>query len=392
MVQTGMRICFLFNHYAAHQVAHAAPFAFELSRRYEKADVVVACTSDALRAAVLRIAALYPKHRVEFVQLEIPLSERIVTALLTRFTFLAKKRMLARNLDFFRGFDAIVTPERTVLLLRTKYGLERVKLINTRHGQGDRMGSFDDRTLEVDLTLVAGRKYVDRFADYGILREGHYAIVGYPKFEVCGNHGPPARLWANDNPVVLYNPHFDPRESSWPSQGHAVLDWFAAHPEYNLVFAPHVVLFERAWKHAAWIPRRIRGLPNIHIDVGSDASIDMTYTRAAAIYLGDSSSQVYEFIEVPRPCVFIDAQGARAANPNKYAHWRFGPVISSAAELGPALIAAREGFPAYAEEQRTAFAYTFSSEPGRSAGQRGADAIAEFLEKGRIDSPGFLAH
>ncbi len=66
------------------------------------------------------------------------------------------------------------------------------------------------------------------------------------------------RFFANDNPVVVYNPHFDERTGSWARLGTAVLDFFLAHPAYNLIFAPHVVLFARAWRHRGFLPERFR--------------------------------------------------------------------------------------------------------------------------------------
>ena len=45
------------------------------------------------------------------------------------------------------------------------------------------------------------------------------------------------------------------------------------------------------------------------VDLDSHRLNDMTYTNAADIYLGDVSSQVYEFSTQPRPCVFINAHG-----------------------------------------------------------------------------------
>ena len=50
------------------------------------------------------------------------------------------------------------------------------------------------------------------------------------------------------------------------------------------------------------MPKQLLRAPNLRFDPGSPASTDMTYTRAADIYLGDVSSQVYEFIAEPRPC------------------------------------------------------------------------------------------
>ncbi len=382
-----MRVCFLFNHYAAHQVAHAAPFAFELSRREPGASVVVACTSAAQLEAAARIGALYPGHRAELVQLRMSLGYRALDALLSRFVFVAKRGMLASNLAFFRAFDAVVAPEKNCLELRTRYGLRELRLIHTRHGAGDREGSFDPRTLDFDLTLVSGRKIVDRLTAEGLLREGHYAVVGYPKLELAeASAAPESRRWfANDRPVVLYNPHFDSRVGSWRAQGHAVLRWFAAHPEYNLLFAPHVVLFQRRWRHGARLPRGIEHAPNIRSDLGSAASTDMTYALGADLYLGDVSSQVYEFIARPRPCVFLNVHGVRWEGDPSYAHWRFGPVIERADELGPALARAQAELPAFAEAQRAALEYTFSREADRTAAQRGADAIRDFLRAGKVE-------
>ena len=260
MTAPPLRIAFLFNHYATHQVAHAAPFAFELSRRDPTALVTIACTSDEQRAVVDKIGRRYPGQRVTIVRLTMPWLRRVVAAL--RVPYLRRKRgMLGSNLEFFRGFDAIVAPEKTFLQLRTRLGLEHVKLIHTRHGAGDREGSFDRRTLEFDLTLVQGQKYVNRFAEHGHLREGHCAIVGYAKFEACAADEKPKRFFPNDRPIVLYNPHFDERVSSWQTQGRAVLEWFAAQRDYNLIFSPHIVLFKRPWRHGARIPRGIRSAP-----------------------------------------------------------------------------------------------------------------------------------
>ena len=42
----------------------------------------------------------------------------------------------------------------------------------------------------------------------------------------------------------------------------------------------------------------------IRVDLGSPASTDMRYTLPSDVYLGDASSQVYEFLIKPRHCIF----------------------------------------------------------------------------------------
>jgi hypothetical protein len=95
--------------------------------------------------------------------------------------------------------------------------------------------------------------------------------------------------------------------SSRSPMGKAVLDFFKHNTDYNLIFAPHVILYQRRGRHGARLLHGYRKAPNIHIDTGSLASIDITYTDAADIDLGDVSSQDYEFPLKSRPCILLNA-------------------------------------------------------------------------------------
>src|SRR3546814_11806747 len=77
-----------------------------------------------------------------------------------------------------------------------------------------------------------------------LLKDDGHAIVGYPKFDLPPRTGGP-RLFPKERPTVLYNPHPSPALSSWYSMGPQILDWFAAQDRYNLIFAPHVMLFRK---------------------------------------------------------------------------------------------------------------------------------------------------
>ena len=222
---------------------------------------------------------------------------------------------------------------------------------------------------------------MDRLSALGFLPEGRFAVVGYPKFEVVrGLKRKIPRLFNNDNPIVVYNPHFDQSESSFRPMGLQVLEYFFNNREVNLIFAPHVVLFKRSRRHGAFLPLKYRSAPNIHIDTGSSASIDMTYMLAADIYLGDVSSQVYEFLLEPRPCIFLDGHNVAWQGDPSYYHWELGPVVENIEpELIQALKQAFTSHHQYIKRQREAFAYTFYSEPKTTAAERGAKAISDFL-------------
>jgi hypothetical protein len=130
------------------------------------------------------------------------------------------------------------------------------------------------------------------------------------------------------------------------------------------------------------MPRKFDPPPNILIDKGSHASADMTYIRAADIYLGDTSSQIYEFLFEPRPCVFLNSHGVEWENNPSYLHWALGEVICNVeTELQTALERAEPTHAGYRSKQQAAFNYTFHGEPHTTAAQRGAKAIADFLNQ-----------
>src|SRR3546814_14796476 len=64
---------------------------------------------------------------------------------------------------------------------------------------------------------------------------------------------------------------------------------------------------------------------------------DGSYTAAADIYLGDTSSQVVEFLMQPRPCVFLDPLGVDWPDDPSYAMWAAGEVVTDIDVLDAAL-------------------------------------------------------
>src|SRR5580765_209939 len=237
---------FLFNHDQLHQIAHSAPIAFELMRLSPSVRVSLLATTqpqfDYLRRALASHGL--PEDSLQLIRL--PAWMRGIARALDALIPFSRVMTLLTHLEQFRALDVLVAPEKTSLLLRSTGGLKSLKFVHTRHGAGDRAIGFDRRSGEFDLVLMSGEKIRDRLQAAGLIDAGGYAIVGYPKFDACGvPDGARPRLFANDRPTVLYNPHCSPRLSSWFEDGLDVLEAFYRSGKSNLIFAPHVMLFRK---------------------------------------------------------------------------------------------------------------------------------------------------
>lgn len=365
------KICFLYIA-QTHQILHSLPIAIALARNWPQFEVELAATSQAhldyIDAALDRLGGAALTSRL--------LGPRWLRNIRPGAASTPPKAaMLVANLGTFAGYDAVVTPERTTALIR-RLGVRRPKLIYTQHGAGDRGGPFEPRLGLFDLVMAAGPKQRDRMVESGLVAPENCAMVGYPKFDIVEALAPsPQSPFADNRPVVLYNPHFDPRLSSWPAWGVQVLEQFAADDRYNLIFAPHVRLFDQAGAPDVGLLQPFRDHPRIHIDLGGPAAIDMTYTRLADLYLGDASSQIYEFLRTPKPALFLNAHGVAWKSDESYRHWRYGPVLDQIAALPGAAAAAFASHGDYLAEQQAGFASSFDLQ-ARSSSLRAAEAIA----------------
>ena len=369
---TRQRICFLYIA-QAHQVLHSLTVALELARHFPELEIEAATTS---QASYDYIEHLIPRLGGPAIRTRL-----LGPAWLRRGVTPPKVAMLAANLPLLSRYDAIVTPERTTALVR-KMGLRRQLLVYTQHGAGDRGGPFEPRLAQFDLVFASGRKLFERMVGPGLVKPENCAVVGYPKFDLVDALAParPPRLFAQDLPVVIYNPHFDPDISSWPRLGARVLEAFAGDGRYNLIFAPHIRLFEGAGGGALEALAPFRDHPRILLDLGGRAAIDMTYTSLADVYLGDSSSQVYEFIRTPRPCVFLNAHRVAWQGEENYLNWTFGPVLETAERLLDVIDGARRDLARWRPAQEAAFRYSFDTQ-GPPASRRAAQAIADLVHK-----------
>lgn len=341
----------------AHQHLHWLPVALRLAAEPGvEVDVL-----GASRAGLALVKQFDPERRLRLIHLATPSYRRDGL-------FSPPPRALAALLHHRRlmRYDAIVTTETSSSLLKRLPWFE-VPMIHLKHGAGDSEVGYNPKHRHFNLTLVNGDKDRQRLIDKRLARPEQIAVVGYAKFELAA---PRAPLFHDAKLVALYNPHARLPGSTWFRHGPALVAAMERIAGWNFIVAPHVKLRGGpvVESHA----------PNVRIDRGSLASIDMSYTQSADVYIGDASSQVYEFIRTPRPCIFLNLEREAWEGVERFSHWQLGQVIEQVADLGPALIRAAELQPSFEPLQRDALRH--SLDPAREpASERQARAILDFV-------------
>jgi len=230
-----------------------------------------------------------------------------------------KLAALFSNLSVLKNLDAIIVAEHTSTILRY-LPLKLPVFIRTKHGAGDRAQPGDDRLRHFDHVLVPGEK-----------------------------------------------------EKS-------LLEKFAEEQGINFIFAPHIRLFKEASAAVRAQLEKYGDHPNIHVDLGSERSTDMTYTRSADIYLGDVSSQVYEFLSKPKPCIFIGQKDIDWQNDINFMHWTFGPVCHNVSDVMSAIRTADDDHLQYQDIQASGCLRSLG-DPSWNPAERAAKIIVSILNK-----------
>ncbi|WP_380785554.1 hypothetical protein [Sphingomonas sp. R86521] len=281
----------------------------------------------------------------------------------------AKLPMLVRLLPYLARTPVVVCAEQTSLWLPAVLPM-KTRFIDTFHGAGSMMARGHWRRRAGWRTLVAAER--DRRALIaGGDSPSRVVTTGYVK-AAFRQRTPAATLFADDKPVVLYTPHWQAHRSSWWRWGPEVVDRVLTDGRYNLIFAPHQRLAERAPEVRAFAAGLV-GRPGVHVDLDSFAMVDGSYTAAADLYLGDTSSQVVEYMIRPRPCVFLNALGSDWRGDESYAMWGAGEVVETLDALIPALDHAPKVHPGFAAFQarfvEDALGDIAGSAPARAAAQ-----------------------
>ncbi len=364
----------------AYQAYHVADIAFELAEREGLYVEIIALAAETLDQ-VRRLERDDRDRQIPRLLLHVPAHLRLLQKLRVFGSLKTWVMRDRRNVELLSEFDAIVTPTDHARFLRPLLD-PLPAMIYVNHGIGGRAASYSNKYLGFDFVLLAGANDERRLLESRRIQPGHYAVIGYPKFDVARRLSRRAvKLFANDRPTVLFNPHSKRALRSWEKFARPLIDHAARTGEFNLIVAPHAKLFGRR-PRSEWRRWQSLAMPgHVLVDLGSERSLDMTYALAADIYAGDVSSQVYEFLAERKPCVFLNAHGVVWHGNPDFPNWGLGDVVDTPAAAIEAIRTAPERHPLYADRQRERMAAVVNRTPG--AAKRGADAVLAFLQSHR---------
>jgi len=360
-----------------HHINHFVSIAAELGKEHSVTILTYPDSHEYLKNTVQRVCG----NTVKILQLRTH-PFRALTDILKKRKHPRKGFWMKYNQKFLLSkFDALIFTDYIHHKLFKYRGSDpKPAFVKIPHGPAGRSYGYKEDLRDFDLHLIFGSQYYDNLKAKDLLGN-KTIVVGSAKLDAVTSVEKPT-LFSDGKPVVFYNPHFGIPHSSWHEQGVAVLDYFKNQDAYNLIFAPHINLFNKVGLETdTSFVKDYEAVSHIFIDLGSVASVDMVYPQMADIYLGDVSSQSYEFMITPRPCIFINAEKIDYENHMFYPFWTAGKVVENIGQLDHALKQATESLPTYISEQKRLTAVSMQQEVGSTATQRAASEMVRFLEE-----------
>ncbi|MDB5698064.1 MAG: hypothetical protein JWN69_868 [Alphaproteobacteria bacterium] len=282
----------------------------------------------------------------------------------------SKLRMLAGLAPRLVRVPVAVCAEQTSLWLPTILPL-RTRFIKTSHGVGSMSARDDRRRLSAWRTLVPSELERSTYLERG-MDPDRIIATGYVK--AAFRQRTHARfVFPEKRPIILYTPHWQAHRSSWPQWGQEVVRTLVRQQRYNVILAPHQRLVETAPEVRSILTSAAEHA-HVHCDLDTFATVDGSYTAMADIYVGDTSSQLLEFLMRPRPCIFLNPMAADWRENPSYAMWSCGEVVTELNDFLPAVTRAVDEHRHYAVIQRDYAERSLGDTSGMAA-SRAADEI-----------------
>jgi hypothetical protein len=267
----------------------------------------------------------------------------------------------------------VVCAEQTSLWLPRLLPILPMRFVKTSHGVGSMSARDDPRRRAAYRMLVPSEQERETYLARGFPAERVIA-TGYVKsaFRPASR----TRPFDGSRPVLVYAPHWQRHRSSWWAWGREIVAMLARQDRFDVILAPHQRLAER--DPAVRAVCKAAAGAHVHVADEGFARVDGSYMAAADMYLGDTSSQVVEYLANPRPCVFLDPDRIDWRATDDHGFWACGEVVDDLAMLSAALDRAGVEHPRYLDAQR-AYAGAALGVTGRRAAENAADAVLAAL-------------
>jgi len=359
-----------------HQLFHTAMTAFECSRLQKEFNVkLIACHPEHYEI-LNKMRDSFGSYDNEIVLLPFPFKFKYLNFKKKSYPSPYSTIKLVRN--HLNNSVVVISTSHDLPKLLKKINYEQLKKIYQFHGCGDRSYSFDPEYRNFDLLLIPGKYHEKRLISEKIVNADKIRIVGYPKLDIPNNQkNGKTSFFNNKNPTILYTPHWDPELSSYKEWSREIIDYFKLNQQYNLILAPHIQLKHWKFKYGYDTNFDISKASNILIDFESINSVNGTYLYASDIYIGDVSSQVYEFLAVkPRSCIFLNPKKLAWKNNPDFKFWELGNVIEDFNEFDTVL--SKSILQNFYSELQSNRLKSYISVTKQKPSQRAAEAILEF--------------
>ena len=286
-----------------------------------------------------------------------------------------RKSIFKKYKKIFLEQDVFISSLYNDLIIRDEIAPKKILMIYTAHGPANGPYCFNDLVKQFDYFFCASKKEVEIRREMGQIKSKNYCIGGYLKLDSAKPDK--VNLFSNNKEIVLYNPHWEKKLTSFFKHGFDILNYFKDHPNMNLIFAPHALLTKRNIL-LRWCLKNYEKYPNIHMDYGSKKSHDFSYTQAADIYLGDVSSQALEFCLIElRKCIFIDVNNNKGSD---YISWSLGKVYSTGFNIENALNEIDTLYDDnYKAKQKSIIEDVFTIPKEKSSTEFFADGLSQFI-------------
>ncbi|WP_419825781.1 hypothetical protein [Sphingomonas sp.] len=285
----------------------------------------------------------------------------------------SKLPMLLRLAPRLLSARIVVCAEQTSLWLPRAFPFLSMRFVKTSHGVGSMSARDDPRRRAAYRMLVPSEleraTYLDRgFAPERVIATGYVKSAFRPAAR--------ARPFDGSRPVLVYAPHWQRHRSSWWAWGREIVAMLAAQDRFDVILAPHQRLAERDPASRAVLAAAAGR--HVHIAGDDFNRVDGTHMAAADLYLGDTSSQIVEYLANPRPCVFLNPGRVDWRATDDHDFWACGEVVDRLEALFDALARAVVEHPRYVDLQR-AYAVASLGVTGSRAAENAADAVLAAL-------------